>query len=96
MWWLAAHHGRVSGKAAHVAEAVETQLIVIGEAPSEYVDCYRGYNYMTQNSCGDILLDASDNRVQNYVGESAYPVNSLADEGFDQSHGLYCVGTLTV
>lgn len=94
---FAPHHGRASGKVPHEwLKQLNPQLIVIGEAPSEYLDYYRGYNIMTQNSCGDVLLDATGNKVHIYVGDNAYFVDFLVDEGFDHRHGLYYVGSLTV
>jgi hypothetical protein len=69
-------------------------LVVIGEAPSEYLHYYDGYNTITQNSCGDILFETDTNKVHIYVSDSAYSVNFLDDEGLDHSRGLYYIGTL--
>lgn len=94
---FAPHHGRASGKVPRDwLRQLNPQLVVIGEAPSEYIDYYSGYNIMTQNSCGDILFDADGSRVHVYVGDNAYSVDFLSDEGYDHSHGLYYLGSLTV
>ncbi len=74
---------------------MKPSLIVIGEAPSEYINYYSGYNIMTQNSCGDILFQ-TDTNVHIYVGDNSYSVDFLDNDGLDHSHGLYNVGTSSV
>ncbi|WP_063049973.1 MBL fold metallo-hydrolase [Nocardia arthritidis] len=92
---FAPHHGRTSGKVPRVwLEKMEPGLIVIGEAPSEYLHYYDGYNTMTQNSCGDILFETGTEKAHIYVSDNAYNVDFLDDEGRDRSHGLYYIGTL--
>ncbi len=94
---FAPHHGRSSGKVPEAwLKKLNPDLVIIGEAPSEYLDYYRGYHTITQNSTGDILLETSSNKVHVYVGDSAYSVDYLADDGLDHSHGLYYIGTLYV
>ena len=60
-------------------EILKPQIIVIGEAPSEYLDYYNGYNTITQNSAGDIIFDVDDKNVDIYVGKSNYSVDYLTD-----------------
>ena len=61
---FAPHHGRGSGKVPkEILEILKPQIIVIGEAPSEYLDYYNGYNTITQNSAGDIIFDVDDKNV---------------------------------
>ena len=92
---LATHHGRLSGKVHDVwLRKMNPQLVVIGNAPSRYLDYYRGYNIITQNSAGDILFDVDGNQCHIYVEDTAYFVDFLEDEGLDHSHGLYYIGTL--
>lgn len=94
---FAPHHGRDSGKVPRGwLEKMSPDLIVIGEAPSEYLNYYRGYNIITQNSAGDVLFDCRIGKVDVYVGDSAYNVDYLTDEGLDHSHGLYYIGSLYV
>lgn len=94
---LAPHHGRTSGKVPDAwLKKINPDLVVIGEAPSEYLDYYRGYNIITQNSAGDLLFETDTNKVHIYVGDNAYYVDYLADEGLDHSHGLYYIGTIYV
>jgi hypothetical protein len=94
---FAPHHGRDSGKVPRKwLEDMNPGLVVIGEAPSEYLNYYFGYNVMTQNSCGDILFDCVEHKARIYVGVRAYSTGSnyLDDEGLDHNHGLYYLGSL--
>jgi len=92
---FAPHHGRDSGKVPTAwLEAMNPGLIVIGEAPSEYLNYYRGYDIITQNSTGDILFDCVTGKVHVYVDDHTYVAECLDDEGLDHKHGLYYVGTL--
>ena len=92
---FAPHHGRDSGKVPKEwLKRMNPQLIVIGNAPSEYINYYAGYETLTQNSCGDVLFDVTKGKTRIYVGDSAYQVDYLTDEGLDPLHGLYYIGTL--
>ncbi len=94
---FAPHHGRISGKVPRDwLERLNPDLVVIGEAPSEYLDYYRGYNIITQNSAGDVLFETDGGKVHIYVEDANYYVDYLADDGLDHSHGLYYVGSLYV
>lgn len=54
---FAPHHGRESGKIPlSWLTKLEPYLIIIGEAPSEYLNYYQGFNTITQNSAGDITF----------------------------------------
>jgi hypothetical protein len=92
---FAPHHGRASGKVpkAWLAQ-LDPGLIVIGEAPSEYLDYYSGYNIITQNSAGDLLFDCIESEARVYAADHTYVAECLRDDGLDHSHGLYYVGTL--
>ena len=94
---FAPHHGRDSGKLPKDwLSKLNPELIVIGEAQSAHLNYYAGYNTMTQNSCGDILFETRDSKVDIFVSDSVYSVDYLADDGLDHSRGLYYVGTLYV
>ena len=70
---FAPHHGRASGKVSNdVLKELEPKIIVIGEAPSKYLNYYQGYNTITQNSAGDIVFDCSGDKVHIYVSKSGY------------------------
>lgn len=70
---FAPHHGRASGKVSNdVLEKLEPKIIVIGEAPSKYLNYYQGYNTITQNSAGDIVFECIGDKVHVYVSQSGY------------------------
>jgi len=93
---FAPHHGRTSGKVPKDwLTIMDPQLVVIGEAPSEYLHYYTGYNVITQNSYGDIMFDNREHRTHIYVADAAYSVDFLLDEDKDHRDGLYYVGSLS-
>lgn len=70
---FAPHHGRSSGKvSSDVLQNLNPKIIVIGEAPSEDLDYYSGYNTIKQNSSGDITFDCRGSYVHVYVEKSSY------------------------
>jgi beta-lactamase superfamily II metal-dependent hydrolase len=72
---FAPHHGRDSGKVpSDVLEAIDPQVIVIGEAPSLYLNYYDGYNTITQNSAGEITFDCQAGWIHVYVSNPNYSV----------------------
>lgn len=94
---FAPHHGRTSGKVPDIwLKELDPDLVVIGEAPSEYLDYYRGYNIITQNSSGDVLFEAATGKAHIYVGDHTYNVDYLNDDGLDHRDGLYYLGSLYV
>jgi beta-lactamase superfamily II metal-dependent hydrolase len=92
---FAPHHGRTSGKVPKDwLNEMNPSLIVIGEAPAEYLHYYSDYNTLTQNSAGDVLFDCEIGEIHIYVGDNTYQVDYLHDEGLDRTHGLYYIGSL--
>ncbi len=90
---FAPHHGRDSGKIPELMLAkMSPKIIVIGEAPSEHLNYYQGYNTITQNSAGDILFDCEAGKVHIFTS-SVYDVDFLDDES-RSSANYYYVGTL--
>ncbi len=70
---FAPHHGRDSGKVpTDILDKLDPKIIVIGEAPSEYLNYYNGYNTLTQNSTGSITFECVDNYVHVYIEKSSY------------------------
>ena len=68
---FAPHHGRKSGQVpSDVLKKLNPFVIVIGEAPSEYLTYYSGYNTITQNSAGDILFECIPEKVNIYTSKS--------------------------
>lgn len=78
---FAPHHGRNSGKIPQsILDKLKPTVIVIGEAPSENLNYYQGYNTITQNSAGDITFDCLENKVHVYVSNKKYKVDFLYNE----------------
>ena len=70
---FAPHHGRKSG---HIPSSLMTKLspklVVVGEAPSDELDYYSGYNTITQNTAGDILFEENGDYLDIFVSNSNY------------------------
>ena len=90
---FAPHHGRESGKVSKdILDEMEVKLIVIGEAPSEYLDYYNGYNTITQNSTEDIIFNCVEGYIHIYVKKESYPYSTEFLENLDledESKGQY-------
>lgn len=70
---FAPHHGRSSGKVpSDVLEELNPSLIIIGEAPSKYINYYVGHNTITQNSAGDIVFDCESGWAHIYISSDSY------------------------
>lgn len=92
---FAPHHGRISGKVSpDVLKKLDPSIIVIGEAPSEHLDYYAGYNTITQNSAGDIVFNCVGQNVHVYSGNS-YNVNFLTDKKINNLNYGHYLGTFT-
>ena len=93
---FAPHHGRDSGKIPiTLLEKMAPKLIVVGEAPSDQLTYYEGYNTITQNSAGDIILECETGKAHIFTSND-YDADFLDDyELPDHSHSYY-VGTLNV
>lgn len=92
---FAPHHGRKSGRIPEEwLNALDPQVIIIGEAPSELLEYYSGFNTITQNSAGDILLDCVDDHIDFYISGSGYEAGFLDDRGVADRYGMRYLGTL--
>ena len=79
---FAPHHGRDSGKIPKaILDKMDPSIVVVGEAPSEHLNYYRGYDTITQNSAGAIYFECVSDWVHIYVGDSNYSVDFLEDRG---------------
>ena len=93
---FAPHHGRDTGKVPEDWLAdMNPKIIIIGEAPSEDLNYYEGYDTITQNSAGDIILECGSGKIHIYVSNEDYSVDFLDDEGMSDTYGKY-IGTLEV
>ena len=90
---FAPHHGRASGKVSQdVLKKLNPQIIIIGEAPSQYLNYYQGYNTITQNSAGDILFKCEDDKVHVYISNDDYSYDTsflTYESEEDSSLGVY-------
>lgn len=92
---FAPHHGRKSGKIPKgLLDKLNPKIIIIGEAPSEDLDYYKGYNTITQNTAGDIILECITNKVHIYVSNKEYKVSFLDNENIKSFN--YYIGTLNL
>lgn len=92
---FAPHHGRESGKIPkEILDKIKPKLIIIGEAPSNNLNYYDGYNTITQNSAGDIIFECVKNKVHIYVSNKNYSVGFLNNE-YKINYDNY-IGTLDV
>jgi beta-lactamase superfamily II metal-dependent hydrolase len=93
---FAPHHGRKSGSIPNsLLEQLNPEIIVIGEASSEDINYYDGYNTITQNSAGDIIFDCQDNKIYIYVSNENYDVDYLEYEfNHDEREGYNYIGSL--
>lgn len=94
---FAPHHGRESGKVpSDILKKLEPRLIVIGEAPSKYLDYYSGYNTISQNTAKDIVFDCENGKVHIYISNDKYNYDTsfLENENMNnEKFGAY-LGTL--
>ncbi|MBS0498234.1 MAG: hypothetical protein JSR51_11380 [Proteobacteria bacterium] len=94
---FAPHHGRDSGKIPQsILKKLDPKIIVIGEAPSEHLNYYQGYNTITQNSADNITFHCEDSDVHVYVSNDTYTVDFLSNYGKKNhiAHGKY-IGSLS-
>ena len=87
---FAPHHGRKSGRVLNEwLNLIDPQIIVVGEALSQDLEYYSGFNTITQLSAGDILFECLDTKVHVFVSSPSYSVDFLSSEGVPNSHGFY-------
>ncbi len=93
---FAPHHGRESGRVPDEwLEQMDPTVIVLGEAESEKMWYYPGWNVITQNSAGDIVFDCQSGKVHVYVSSETYTVDFLDDAGASAGLGRY-IGSFDV
>lgn len=93
---IAPHHGRKSGKVPKkFLEQIKPKVIIIGEASSEDLDYYEGYNAITQNTANDITMDLIAGKVHFYSSSTSYQVSFLTNEKIVSTLGSY-LGTLNL
>ena len=92
---FAPHHGRESGKVpSSWLNKLRPHVVVIGDAPSEYLNYYSGYNTIKQNSAGDILFDLTGSQINVYCASNNYSERFLPDKALGDKYGLRYLGTM--
>lgn len=92
---FAPHHGRKSGRVPKTwLKAIDPTIIVVGEAPSDELTYYDGYDTITQNSAGDIVFECRAGKTHVFVSKSSYSVDFLTKEdGVRNQHECYYIGS---
>lgn len=94
---FAPHHGRDSGKVPQsILTDLDPDIIVIGEAPSQELNYYQGYNTITQNTAGHITFVNNSDSIDIYVSNSEYEVNFLNNKNKQNLGDAYYLGTLSI
>ena len=94
---LAPHHGRDSGRNRKFLGHLEPRLSLLGCAPSKYLayDAWsnRGLKYMTQNQCGNVVVEGRQNGLNVYIENENFArrVGGGVDER--NTKGYYHLGT---
>ena len=94
---FAPHHGRKSGKIPKEwMESINPKIVIIGEAPSEKINYLSGYNTITQNTAGNIILDCDKGMVDIYVTNENYSVDFLEKNDKSDNYSGKYIGTLNL
>ena len=71
------------------------KLVIVGEAPSDELDYYSGYDTITQNSAGDILFEANGDYLDIFVSKSDYNNDGMVQNDNHGSHdGMTYLGSV--
>ncbi len=91
---FAPHHGRDSGRVpSGWLDIIQPKIIVVGEAPSEHLHYYPGFETITQNWAGDITFECLTGKARIYVSNKNYELDYLDYEIVPDQYGKY-IGTL--
>ncbi|MGN8716877.1 hypothetical protein ACTNEU_01375 [Ellagibacter isourolithinifaciens] len=94
---FAPHHGRKSGRVpSEWLKELNPKVIVIGEAPSEDLEYYSGFNTIKQNTAGDILFDCGAGKVDVFVANGTYSEPFLRRDSYTPVEGMRYIGTFYV
>lgn len=96
---FAPHHGRDTGKVPkNILEKISPKLIVIGEAPSDELNYYKGYSTITQLSAKNITFECSDRQVDCYCSNFNYEVEDgvFCDKGCKDADMRHYLGSFAV
>jgi beta-lactamase superfamily II metal-dependent hydrolase len=92
---FAPHHGRDSGRIPDsMLKKMQPKVIIVGEAPSDYLHYYPEYNTITQNSAGDIHFECNEGKVHIFTSND-YEADFLDNENRSLD-GFHYIGTLNL
>lgn len=94
---FAPHHGRRSGHIpSSLMDKLTPKLIVVGEAPSDELDYYSGYNTITQNSAGDILFETNGEYLDIYISATDYNKTDgmVQNRDYGYHYGMRYLGSI--
>jgi len=92
---FAPHHGRDSGRIpTSMLEKMSPKIIIVGEAPSEHLHYYPGYDTITQNCAGDIVFECEAGAIHIFAA-NVTDVDFLENR-WKKKPGYHYVGTLAV
>lgn len=77
-------------------ESINPKIVIIGEAPSDKINYLSGYNTITQNTAGDIILDCDNSIVDIYVSNENYSVSFLDNKKKPNAYNGTYIGSLSV
>jgi hypothetical protein len=79
---FAPHHGRTSGKIPQaLINKLDPDIIIIGEAPSEFLYYYSNFNTICQNSAEHITMQLHSEKIQFYTSNKRHTVDYLTNKG---------------
>lgn len=91
---FAPHHGRDSARVpTTILQQLNPSIIVLGQAPSEHLHYYPGYNTITQNSAGTIVFQPHQYWTHVYCSKLAYSSTNLFDLDFNRVLGPHYKGS---
>lgn len=94
---FAPHHGRKNGHIPpSLMDKLSPKLVIVGEAPSEDLDYYKGQNTITQNSAGDILFNVNSDYLDIFVSNSNYTKKDglVINKYHSTFSGMYYLGSI--
>ena len=91
---LAPHHGRKSNRDYSFLDTMKPKLTLFGCAPSDHLAYsawnYRKLDYVTQNQCGNMVLQTRDGRLDVYIENEKFAKEVYPDT-FPNSLGYFYI-----
>jgi hypothetical protein len=75
---------------------MDPRIIVLGEAPSQHLQYYPGYNTITQNSAKSIVFENDTGYIHIYTSNNDYSCTFLVNLGRGPYKGCRYIGSLAV